>query len=749
MKSLKQRLKKNESTEWGKYDERLMKAAESEDVEKLTATLKKGAIPTKLDPEGRSAFHVAASRGLIHSLNIFLESGVDVKAVDNLGKTALHLAAAGSHRLCVQKLLQSKCPVESIDLQGRTALHDAANAGCKASIRLLCDSGASVDAVDVDGRAPLLLAAKMGQPGACQMLVQCGARPVLRDKQNKTALILACESSSKEAVEILLKTKADVSAVDVFGHDACHYARLSQKPDLITLVQRALEMSTKAKETGSSQKTQQAKPPLIGIGWTKAGSVKKEKVSSEPLSKEHSTHSTEGIAAKPSHNLDLMAVPSQVRPEQLAPVSVEMAPGELDALKRELRDTRRRQEAAEVEVHRLGNALALRGQEYEALRRNSEQALHAAHSRAWELEEALGEVQRRMAGSENRVRQMQAHLMAVREHLVDELRVQLHEVKGQRDTVVAELSRMQKELGQSRREADKLKEHQSSLMQELSRISQELLCREEQINTLRSRLTETETTRVEMFCKESQTETCLNSEKSTMAEIYEAVVDLEEYISKDEHIDITTSLSDALKLAESKAGDALQKYQCSLEENQNLLRELQEQKTELDTIQEALQARFVPVALVEEKEKEIERLTLTIQEMEKSTTDTKEEGVQTEEHSSELQSHQVSSSTENIISDVTKTETEDAGFLVEQKEEGSVEVIISESISSCEASQSDSSLQTQVLNLQQQLQDSEKHYRHVLSMYRARLLSAAQGYMDEEARVALLQIAKMREERVC
>lgn len=90
-------------------------------------------------------------------------------------------------------------------------------------------------------------------------------------------------------------------------------------------------------------------------------------------------------------------------------------------------------------------------------------------------------------------------------------------------------------------------------------------------------------------------------------------------------------------------------------------------------------------------------------------------------------------------------------------------------------------------------QDSEKHYRRVLSKYRTRLLSAAQvtyylvyfmyiilysvlklnltngsifengsiyvvrhssglllqGYMDEDARVALLQIAKMREEYVC
>jgi len=45
----------SQSTEWGKYDDRLMKAADNEDIEKLTATLKKGANPTKLDSEGHSA----------------------------------------------------------------------------------------------------------------------------------------------------------------------------------------------------------------------------------------------------------------------------------------------------------------------------------------------------------------------------------------------------------------------------------------------------------------------------------------------------------------------------------------------------------------------------------------------------------------------------------------------------------------------------------------------------------------------
>uniref|UniRef100_A0A3P8RL45 Uncharacterized protein n=1 Tax=Amphiprion percula TaxID=161767 RepID=A0A3P8RL45_AMPPE len=41
---------------WNKYDDRLMKAVERGEVDKVAAVLsKKGIIPTKLDVEGRSA----------------------------------------------------------------------------------------------------------------------------------------------------------------------------------------------------------------------------------------------------------------------------------------------------------------------------------------------------------------------------------------------------------------------------------------------------------------------------------------------------------------------------------------------------------------------------------------------------------------------------------------------------------------------------------------------------------------------
>jgi len=45
-----------QNTDWNKYDDRLMKAVERSEVDKVAAVLcKKGVIPTKLDVEGRSA----------------------------------------------------------------------------------------------------------------------------------------------------------------------------------------------------------------------------------------------------------------------------------------------------------------------------------------------------------------------------------------------------------------------------------------------------------------------------------------------------------------------------------------------------------------------------------------------------------------------------------------------------------------------------------------------------------------------
>ncbi|XP_039348146.1 uveal autoantigen with coiled-coil domains and ankyrin repeats [Mauremys reevesii] len=258
MKSLKSRLKKQHevsvgggalNTDWSKYDDRLMKAAERGDVEKISSILaKKGVNPTKLDVEGRSAFHVVASKGNLDCLNTILVHGVDIVASDAAGRNALHLAAKYGHALCLQKLLQYNCPTENLDLHGRTALHDAAMSDCSSSIQLLCDHGASVNAKDGDGRTPLVLATQMCRPTVCQLLIDRGADVNARDKQNRTALMLGCEYGCKDAVEVLLKNGADVSLVDALGHDCSYYARIGDNIDILALIKTAIEDSSKAKE---------------------------------------------------------------------------------------------------------------------------------------------------------------------------------------------------------------------------------------------------------------------------------------------------------------------------------------------------------------------------------------------------------------------------------------------------------------------------------------------------------------------
>ncbi|XP_020668874.3 uveal autoantigen with coiled-coil domains and ankyrin repeats [Pogona vitticeps] len=258
MKSLKSRLKKQEvavgggaggalTADWNKYDDRLMKAAERGDVEKISSILaKKGVNPTKLDVEGRSVFHVVASKGNLDCLNAILIHGVDIVATDAAGRNALHLAAKYGHALCLQKLLQYNCPTENMDLQGRTALHDAAMSDCSSSVQLLCDHGALVNAKDADGRTPLVLATQMCRPTICQLLLDRGADVNARDKQNRTALMLGCEYGCKDAVEVLLKNGADVNLVDALGHDCSYYARIGDSVEILALLKPTIDESNKA-----------------------------------------------------------------------------------------------------------------------------------------------------------------------------------------------------------------------------------------------------------------------------------------------------------------------------------------------------------------------------------------------------------------------------------------------------------------------------------------------------------------------
>ncbi|XP_072924920.1 ankycorbin isoform X1 [Hemitrygon akajei] len=229
------------SQDWSKYDEKLLQAVAVGDAEKVASLLsKRTLLATKLDTEGQSAYHLAALKGQVDCLEVFLAHGVDITALDGSGLNALHLAAKHGHHQCVKRLLQEKCPVNAIDSKGRIALHHAALSGSFTCVQTLCDFKGPINVYDDDGCTPLILAAQVSNYEMCRCLTVRGGDVNSRDKQGRTALMLACENNSVETADVLVRSGANISLVDALGHDAIHYSMVTGNPEILQLLHAAL-----------------------------------------------------------------------------------------------------------------------------------------------------------------------------------------------------------------------------------------------------------------------------------------------------------------------------------------------------------------------------------------------------------------------------------------------------------------------------------------------------------------------------
>ncbi|XP_036971233.1 ankyrin repeat domain-containing protein 24 isoform X1 [Acanthopagrus latus] len=241
MKSLKAKFKKNESQDWSKSDERLLQAVEQNEPDKVSALIvKKGLCPTKLDAEGKSAFHLCASRGRLDCLEAIIAQGADLTVTDGAGFSALHLAAKNSQSECLKRLLQERLAVDCTDSIGRTALHHAAVSGCLSCTETLWDFKADLDVQDGDGATPLILAAQMSRVELCVFLLGRGANANIQDNQGRSALMLACESDSVETVEALLRGGANTQLIDALGHKATDYSATTGNQRIMQMLQEGV-----------------------------------------------------------------------------------------------------------------------------------------------------------------------------------------------------------------------------------------------------------------------------------------------------------------------------------------------------------------------------------------------------------------------------------------------------------------------------------------------------------------------------
>lgn len=166
------------------------------------------------------------------------------------------------------------------------------------------------------------------------------------------------------------------------------------------------------------------------------------------------------------------------RPLEKSPTIGWDVSGEWDALRHELEAVKRRQQAAEDEIARLQSALNRKNKECQELVQSRDTVQKQADQQVQELEDALGDVQKRMLDSECKVKQLQAHVVAVKEHLggqaTEELRAQLQDIKAKYEGASAEVGRVRNRLKQSEKALEEYKSSESQLATETERLNQEL-----------------------------------------------------------------------------------------------------------------------------------------------------------------------------------------------------------------------------------------------------------------------------------
>uniref|UniRef100_A0A2K5RDY0 Uveal autoantigen with coiled-coil domains and ankyrin repeats n=1 Tax=Cebus imitator TaxID=2715852 RepID=A0A2K5RDY0_CEBIM len=642
------------ATDWNKYDDRLMKAAERGDVEKVSSILaKKGVNPGKLDVEGRSVFHVVASKGNLECLNAILIHGVDITTSDTAGRNALHLAAKYGHALCLQKLLQYNCPTEHADLQGRTALHDAAMADCPSSIQLLCDHGASVNAKDVDGRTPLVLATQMCRPTICQLLIDRGADVNSRDKQNRTALMLGCEYGCRDAVEVLIKNGADLSLLDALGHDSSYYARIGDNLDILTLLKTASENTNKGRELwkkGPSlqqrnlthmqdevnvksyqrehqniqgleienedlkerlRKMQQEQRILLDKVNGLQLQLNEEVMVADDLESEREKLKSLLAVKEKQHEESLRTIEalknrfkyfevqkgkedmllkqgqmymadsqctspgipahvqsrSMLRPLELS-LSSPTSYSENEILRKELDTMRTFCESAKQDRLKLQNELAHKVAECKALALECERVKEDSDEQIKQLEDALKDVQKRMYESEGKVKQMQTHFLALKEHLTseaatgnhrltEELKDQLKDMKAKYEGASAEVGKLRNQIKQNEMIVEEFKRDEGKLIEENKRLQKELSMCEMEREKKGRKVAEMEGQAKELLAKLAL---------SIPAEKFE---------------NMKSSLSNEVNEKAKKLADMEREYEKSLSEIRQLKRELENAKAKL------------------------------------------------------------------------------------------------------------------------------------------------------------------------
>ncbi|XP_077629177.1 ankyrin repeat domain-containing protein 55 [Crocuta crocuta] len=159
------------------------------------------------DNEGMTPLHWAAFHNRPQHTQMLLKKGADPTLVDKDFKTALHWAVQSGNRILCSIILshhQGPSIINYDDESGKTCVHIAAAAGFSDIINELARvPECNLQALDMDDRTPLHWAAAAGKADCVQSLLELGMDSNLRDTKESTPLAYALYCGHAACVRLL------------------------------------------------------------------------------------------------------------------------------------------------------------------------------------------------------------------------------------------------------------------------------------------------------------------------------------------------------------------------------------------------------------------------------------------------------------------------------------------------------------------------------------------------------------------